>query len=354
MEPVAQTPSIALPAARYEAPSKIAQFCEQLIERVEAIPGVTAAAVCSNAPFDTNEWDSSFHITGTPADPPGREPVSAMSIVSPDYFSVMRIAILKGRAFSVRDDADAPAVAIVNRTFANRFFPNVDPVGARVRTYVEGTLSDSREIVGIVADVIDYVGQNQSVPQIYVPFFQDPVSTMTLVLRTSGDPSALTALVRNSIWEFDKDLPIENVKPMIEVLERKGAADRLICGLLGAFAGVALCLAAIGIYGLVSYLVVLRTSEIGLRMALGAQKGAILRLVITRGLMLAVMGCALGLVIAIPISRVLPIIRFESSWQGLLVLAIGPGLLIAASVLACCIPARRAMCIDPNVALRYE
>jgi putative ABC transport system permease protein len=245
-------------------------------------------------------------------------------------------------------------VVVVSQTFVKRFLPNTNPIGSFVSTYpnLPGA-PDSREIVGVVGDVIDRVGQSDEVAQLYLPFLQSPPSAMVVVIR-GGDLAALTPAVREAIWAVDKDQPIGSTKTMKQVLDGKGAGDRLLGGLLGAFTTLALGLAAMGIYGVVSHMVAQRTHEIGLRIALGAEKGSVFRLVVGRGVLLTAIGTALGFLLALPIPRLLAGAHHDSWLRSLPVLITTPFLVFAAALLACYIPVRRAMRVDPMVALRYE
>ena len=236
-----------------------------------------------------------------------------------------------------------------------RFLTKSDPIGTFIRIYSSPTsVADSGEIVGVVGDVIDRVGQNEDVPQVYTPFLQKPMRSMMVVIRADGGPATLAPAVRASVWAIDKDQPVGTIRSMKQVLDHKGRGDRLLGGLGGAFTALALGLAAMGIYGLVSFMVAQRTHEIGLRMALGAQKGSVLRLVIGNGLLLAAVGTALGVLLALPISRILGSAHPDSWVRSLLVLAMAPALVIVATLLACYLPARRATRVDPMMALRCE
>jgi len=275
--------------------------------------------------------------------------------VSKPYFRVMRIPLLRGREFSPSDDAGSAKVVIVNQTFVKRFLAKSEPIGTFVRTYSSSTsVADSGEIVGVVGDVIDRVGQNEDVPQVYAPFLQRPMRSMMVLIRAGGDPAALAPAVRASVWAIDKDQPVGTISTMKQVLDHKGSGDRLLGWLGGAFTALALGLAALGIYGMVSFMVAQRTQEIGLRMALGAQKGSVFRLVVGNGLLLATIGTALGLLLALPISRTLGSAHPDSWVRSLLVLAMAPALVIVATLLACYLPARRATRVDPMMALRCE
>jgi putative ABC transport system permease protein len=266
----------------------------------------------------------------------------------------MRIPLLRGRQFLLSDGGGAPKVVIVNQTFVKRFLPKTDPIGTFVSAYPNlPGVPDSREIVGVVGDVIDRVGQSDDVAQMYVPFLQSPLSAMVIVIR-GGDPATLTPAVRESIWAVDKDQPIGSIKTMMQILDGKGAGDRLLGGLLGVFTTLALGLAAIGIYGVVSHMVAQRTHEIGLRMALGAETGSVFRLVVGRGVLLTAIGTTSGFLLALPIPRLLAGAHQDSWLRSLPVLITTPFLVFAAALLACYIPARRAMRVDPMVALRYE
>jgi putative ABC transport system permease protein len=297
---------------------------------------------------------AAFEVAGQPAARAEDRPQAASYIVSADYFHVMRIPLLRGRQFSLSDGASAPKVVIINQTFMKRFLPKTDPIGTFVSTYPHlSGVPDSREIVGIVGDVIDRVGQSDDVAQMYVPFLQSPLSAMVVVIR-GGDPVTLTSAVRESIWAVDKDQPIGGIKTMRRVLDGKGAGDRLLGGLLGSLAALALGLAAIGIYGVVSHMVEQRTQEIGLRIALGAEKGNVFRLVVGGGVLLTAIGTTVGFLLAMPIPRMFATAHQDSWLRSSVVLAIAPALAMGAALLACYIPARRAMRVNPIVALRHE
>jgi len=344
-----------LSGSKYEDPDKKTMFFDEAVETLRALPGVEGAAATQTLPESAPprvplEIDNQSFSTAD------ERPRVARYIISPDYLGVMKIPIVRGRRFSPSDRRNFPGVAIVNETFAHKFFSQLDPVGRRVRMYESASnVADSREIVGVVGDVIDFVGQNHSVPQIYVPFQQQPSSAMVIVLRTMrGDPFVLAEASRNVIRGLDKAQPVESIRTMTQVLERKGSADRLIAGLLATFTAVALCLSTIGIYGLISYMVTHKTSEIGLRMALGAQRRDIFGMIASKAMKLATLGSALGFLIAILISRSLFMIRPESLGRALLILVSATALLVLATLLACYVPARRAMRLDPNVALRHQ
>jgi len=347
------TVPLSLPDSKYSDPAKQADFFRNVVERIQGLPGVQFAGATRELPESAPDRVP-FEVAGHAALRAEDRPLASKYFISPDYFRVMSIPLLRGRQFSLFDGASASSVIIVNQTFVKRFLPASEPIGTILHTYPgRGGVLDSSEIVGVVGDVIDRVGQNGDVAQMYVPFLQDPQNAM-MVVASGGDPAALASAVRDSVWAIDKDQPIGSINSMKQVLARKGGGDRLLGGLLGTFTALALGLAAIGIYGVVSHMVAQRTHEIGVRMALGAEKGSVFRLVVGRGVFLAGIGTALGFVLALPIPRFLASAHPDSWARSLAVLAIAPLLAIAAALLACYLPARRAMRVNPTVALRCE
>jgi predicted permease len=347
------TVSLSLSGSKYADPAKQADFFSDIVERIQGLPGVQFAGATKVLPESAPER-APFEVGGWAASQAEDRPLASKYFISSDYFRVMSIPLLRGRQFSPSDRSGTSSVVIVNQTFVKRFLPTKEPIGTILRTYTDGvSVPDSREIVGVVGDVIDRVGQSGDVAQMYVPFLQEPQIAMVVVAR-AGDPAALTSAVRESVWAIDKDQPIGSIKTMKEVLARKGGGDRLLGGLLGAFTALALGLAAIGIYGVVSHMVAQRTHEIGVRMALGAEKESVFRLVVGGGVFLAGIGTALGFLLALPIPRFLAGAHPDSWGRSLVVLAVAPLLVIAAALLACYIPARRATRVDPTVALRCK
>ena|SRR5690348_3723828 len=347
--------NLSLPSSKYPAPEAKARFFSELLRRVQGLSGVRSAAVTQEIP-ESFPARLAFEAAVDVDLKPELRPQAGGYFVSADYFRVMGIPLLKGRAFSDVDSAVSLKVAIVNESLAKQYFPNADPIGRSIRTYADPSgAAVSREIVGVVADVIDRVGERASVPQIYVPFTQNPMCAMTLVLRASGDPTTLARPVRASVWAIDNDQPIGDIQKMTEIIGAKGSGDRLLTSILAIFAGIALGLATTGIFGVVAYIVSQRTHEIGVRMALGAEKRDVSRLVLGRGMALAATGIALGLVGSFAVIRILASAIYSGSWlPGLLILAIAPAIVVLAALLASYLPARRAMRIDPMVALRYE
>jgi predicted permease len=347
------TVPLSLSGSKYADPAKQADFFREVVEKIQGLPGVQSAGVTKELP-ESAPQRVAFEVGAEAGLRAEDRPLASEYFISPDYFRVMSIPVLRGRQFSLSDGAGASRVTIVNQTFVKRFLPASEPIGMIVRSYPAGAgVPDSREIVGVVGDVIDRVGQSGDVAQTYVPFLQNPHNTMVVVVR-GGDPTVLTPAVRESAWAIDKDQPIGSINTLKQVLARKGGGDRLLGGLLAAFTSLALGLAAIGIYGVVSHMVAQRTHEIGVRMALGADKGSVFRLVVGGGILLAGIGTALGFLLALPIPRILASAHPDSWARSLAVLAIAPLLVMAAALLACYLPARRATRVDPTVALRCE
>jgi len=347
--------SLPLPSSKYPSVQTQAAFFSDLVQRIQALPGIQSAALTQEIP-ESFPRRLAFEAGADLTSKPEERPQAGGYFISPDYFRVMKIPVLKGHPFSTADSSLSPKVSIVNESLAKQYFPNADPIGRFIRTYADpSSAAVSREIVGVAADVIDRVGQRQSVPQIYIPFAQNPMGAMTLVLRANGDPAMLAASVRATIWAIDKDQPIADVQTMTQVIGTKGSGDRLLTGILAGFASIALGLATTGIFGVVAYIVAQRTHEIGVRMALGARRHDIFGLVLGRGIFLVVTGTALGLIGSFVVIRIVASAAYSDSWlRALLILAIAPAIVVLAALFASCIPARRAMRVDPMVALRYE
>jgi predicted permease len=346
---------LSLPSSKYPTSERQAAVFSEIVQRIQGLAGVQFAALTQEIP-ESFPRRVAFEARVQSASKPEERPQAGGYFVSPDYFQVMKIPLLRGRAFSNSDSVRSSRVTIVNETFVRQYFPKTEAIGGFIRTY-GNPLSPpvSRQVIGVVADVIDRVGQRENVPQIYVPFVQDPMNTMKLVIRANGNPTALSAAVRDSIWAIDKDQPIGDIKMMAQVIGAKGANDRFLGWMLAGFASTAFGLATIGIFGVVAYTVAQRTHEIGMRMALGAQKGDVFRLIVGRGIFLATVGTAMGFIGAVFVVRILASAAYSDSWFSvLLILFIAPASVILAALLASYIPARRAMRVDPMVALRYE
>ncbi len=341
---------VALPRVRYAEPTRAAAFFKQLLDRVEALPGVEAAGGVSSLPLSGGGTDTSFLIEGQPQPEPNREPVSLFAKVTPDYFRAMGIRLLRGRLMADGDSTDAPKVAVISDEMSRRYFADDDPLG---KALLFGS-KDRREIVGIVSDV-KFFGLNLDArPMMYFSEQQFPARGMSLIVRTSGDPMALATAVRSEVQTLDRDLAVSNVMPMEQLVNASLAEPRFLLLLLGVFAGAALVLSVIGVYGVVSYSVAQRSHEIGVRMALGAQAGDVLKLVLGKGMVLVGGGVAIGLGGAFVLSRIVESLLFGVGARDLATFALTAVVLAGVALGACFVPARRATKVDPMVALRYE
>jgi putative ABC transport system permease protein len=287
--------------------------------------------------------------------PESKKPSADYFVIEPGYFQAMQIPLIKGREFAASDNSNAPTVAIVSQEFARRYFPSGNAIGRQIEA---ATLNaKSAQIVGIVGNASVYPGQKTPDAQIYECDLQFPFTAFpgtSLVVRSQIAPSALSPMLRRAVWSVDKDQPVGRIETMEDLFAGDLGGDKLIMVLLGIFAGLALLLAAIGIYGVVAYSVSQRTREIGVRVALGAEREDVLGLVLRQGGLLTAVGCAIGLLLAVPMPRVFSSMVGNAIEQGPSV-AIAVAFIVAfVALLACYVPARRAIRIDPMVALRYE
>jgi putative ABC transport system permease protein len=339
-----------LPQAKYSKPEDIALFFRTAIERVRAIPGVESAALVRAVPFSGNGGNIGYAVEGSTADPK-QLPQALVHFVTPDYFKTMRIPLLEGRDFTDRDDLQTPLVAVVNETFGKKAFPNDDPIGRHFTTpQTQGPVT----IIGVVGDAKHFRATEPATPQIYVAHYQVPLIFSSLVARTSVAPMSITDQVRKAIWSVDKDQPVWSIYSLESAVERTQGQSRFLAILLGIFAGVALLLAAVGIYGVTSYGVVQRTHEIGIRIALGASADRVLGEVVRSGARLTLIAVAIGLVGAIAMGRLATAVLFGVRPTDPMALAAAAGVLAIVSVAATYLPARRASRVDPVVALAEE
>ena len=345
------TMQIALPEARYAKDEQVLAFYSQLEERLKSQPGVEGVGFVNYLPMAGSGGTTSFIFEGRPAPPKGQYPEANFRIATPDYFSTMKIPLLGGRNFNAQDRADAPRVVLINQTLARLYFPNEDPVGKRLLR-ADGT--NPSQIIGVVGDVKHFGLEDEAEAYLYVPHAQNPDTSLALALRTHGDPQQTTALVRREVSALDRDQPVVDIKNMEQRLAETMSPRRLTVFLLGIFAAVAMILAAVGIYGVIAYSVTQRTHEFGIRMALGAQRGDIIRLVIGQGMWLVLTGLAIGLVGAFLVTRLLESLLFHVRPGDPLTFAAVALLLSGVALLACYIPALRATKVDPMIALRYE
>jgi putative ABC transport system permease protein len=346
------TAQVGLPRAQYAQPEQWIAFYQQSLERMNALPGAQEAAVGVPLPLSDSYINLAFQVEGRPPHSKGDSPTADFVAISPNYFHVMQVPLLRGREFSDADSESGPKVCVISSSLAQQLFPTESPLGRRI---VIGYPTDaSREIVGIVGDVKDTELSARQAAQIYVPFVQNPFWAADIAVRTQGNPSALAGALREQIRAIDSALPVAEVRPMSEVIGSSIAQPRFRTALLSLFGAAALLLAAIGIYGVLAYTVAQQTREIGIRMALGANPARVLRLVLARGLRLAGAGTVIGVLAALLLTRLLGSLLFDVSASDPLTFAAVTGLLLAVALLACYVPARRAMRVDPMVALRYE
>ena len=351
---------LALPKARYADDAKVTQFFNLLLERVRALPGVVSAAAAENIPFDGDEWDSSFHITGKPADAPGKEPSAQVSIVSSDFFKTMGIPLLRGRALGTEDRPGKNWSVIIDESFARRFFPGEDPIGKHIDN--NQTLDKNQPpltIVGVVGrvrneDPVDAF-EKLNMPQMYYSTEQFSQTEQILLVRVaSGDPLSYAETVKREVLAVDPDQPVSDVTTMRHAISDNMASRRLTMTLVGTFAGLALTLAAIGLFGVMALRVTQRTREIGIRLALGAQRPDVFRLVIGNGLKLAAIGVAVGLVASFGLTRLLSGLLFGVGTGDPMTFLLVVLVLGCVALLANYLPARRATKVDPIVALHEE
>jgi len=346
--------NLALPTSKYRQ-QQVNIFYDQLLERVKNLPGVKSVAGVDFLPLGSGNASSRFVIEGAPVVPLADRPYAGIRLITPDYFQTMSIPQLKGRSFTDQDRENTPNVIIVNEALASHYWPNQDVVGKRLAISQEESGPPVwREIVGVVGNVRHKALETEVMPEAYFPYKQSPGNYMSLVVRTASDPASMVPAIRSQVLSIDKDQPVSDVMTMEQRVAKSVAAKRFVMFLLGAFSILALGLAAVGIYGVMAYLVTQRTQEIGVRMALGAQKRDVLQLVVGKGMVLAIIGTAIGLVASLALTRLMRSLLFEVTPTDGLTFVIVSVVLLTVALLACYIPARRATKVDPLVALRYE
>jgi putative ABC transport system permease protein len=345
---------ISIPNTRYAQPQQVTAFYQRLEERLKAVPGVQSVATTSRIPVGGPGFGLGrvFLREGAPEPPAGADTPAQWNVITPGYFNMMGIPLVKGRGFNEQDTGDSNPVIIISQHMAKRMFPNEDPLGKRIRSWRDE--NKLREIVGIVGDVRYFGLDDSERVAIYVPHQQDAWRSLVIAARTAADPMSFARAARDEVRMMDKDLVVSNPQTMERIVANSISGQRFTAVLLGIFAVVALSLAAVGIYGVMSYVVTQRTNEIGIRMALGAEPRDILGLVAGQGLKLAVIGVALGLIGAFAATRALSVLLYGVSPTDAVTLASIALLLVMVALLACYIPARRAAKVDPMVALRCE
>ena len=346
---------VSLPQFQYSTPQQWTAFSNELLARLHAQPGLRDSALAAPLPMDhQGEANLGFGIVGDPPLPPGKSTTADYATVSPDYFRVMRIPLLRGRLFSEQDSSSNPNVAIISEMLARRYFPNQDPLGRQMGFGFPPNSNVSRKIVGVVGDVRDVALSRKPGPMMYVPFAQAPLYGGEVVVRSSLSASSVAAGIRQAVDSIDKGLPLTNVESFPDALGASVAQERFRTLVLSSFSGIALILAAVGIFGVISYSASQRTHEIGIRMALGAQQGNVLRLILGHGAKLAIFGLSAGAVAALLLTRLMASLLYGVSATDPITFGTVAIVLLGVALIACYIPAHRAMRVDPMVALRHE
>jgi len=346
--------NIQLSRTKYQGPLS-AQFFRQLIEQVEAMPGVESAGAISAIFIDALPNSTNFTVEGKPPVPAAEQIETPVDLVTPSYFRTMGIALLKGRELSEQDGLESPPVAVINDTFARRFWPGEDPIGRRFKFGDSGSNAPWMTIVGVVGDM-RRTGLDVDVRcETFLPYTQRRfVGFLSLVVRAKTDPRGIATAVRDQVWAIDPNQPVSHIRTMDQLLDGMMAQRRLNMVLFTLFGGVALVLAAVGVYGVISYSVTQRTHEIGIRMTLGAGRADVLKLIIRNGMMLVLIGVAIGLIAAAALTRLMATLLFGVSATDPATFAAIAGILTGVALAACFVPALRAIKVDPMVALRYE
>lgn len=342
-----------LPRAQYTQATQRVNFYRQLLDRLAVLPDIQAAACATGLPLGKNGNQMSFGIAGQPDAPPGQAPLAEVAYVSNDYFQTMNIPFLQGRTFTDHDNKDAPPVVIIDDSFAKRYWPDEDAVGKQVKFERDAA---PRTVIGVVGRVrMEGLEVDSGRVQAYFSYLVNPWGyTMSIVARTPVNPANVADEVRKEVLALDKDRPIFNVKTVEQLRDESIASRRLNTLLFGVFAAVALLLASVGIYGVMSYSVAQRTREIGIRIALGAGRGDVFKLVMGQGIVLALIGVGIGLLAALALTRLMQSLLFGVSAIDPITFLLVSLILVCVALLACFVPARRALKVDPINALRYE
>ena len=365
--------SISLPAKKYSSDEVVGSFYSRLMENIRALPGVESAAAASGLPLGNNGWQTSFVVDGQPEPPRDQTPLMEACLVTPDYFKAMNIPVLRGRVFTDRDDRSHLAgrdmskmneiersiagltSIVVDEEFARRHWPNEDPIGKRIRLGGPDPTNPKLEVIGVVGRVkMESLNQNSDRVQGYFAFNQTPSEGMTVIIKGASDPNLLISSARNAVKELDPDQPIYNPRTMGEIRAESVQGEKLTLTLLSLFAGIALVLAIVGIYGVMSYSVTQRTHEIGIRMAIGARPRDVFKMILGHGMKLALIGVGLGLGLAFLVTRFMVTLLFGVEPTDATTFGSITAILIGVALLACYLPGRRATKVEPTISLRYE
>jgi putative ABC transport system permease protein len=354
------TAELVLPDQKYEERERQILFTRELLDRLRALPGVESADTVFPLPLSGQGFVLAFAVQGRPEPPPGATPSANIRLVTPSFFQTLGIRVLQGRVFTPQDTPSSIPVILINKTMTDRIWPGENPLGKRI-TFDDATDPDAKwmEVVGVVADIRHQALDQEAGMEAYWPQLQNPVGgQLSVVLRAQGEPEQLAGALREAVRSIDPDLPVEQVETLETVVSKALAGSRFQTVLLGIFAGVALLLAAIGVYGVISYSVTQRTHEIGIRMALGARRLEVLALVIRQGMALVLAGVALGLALALLLTwwlseRITAFVYQGKAFDPVTLIAV-PLVLLAVALVANWLPAQRATQVEPVVALRSE
>ncbi|HXU35020.1 MAG TPA: ABC transporter permease [Blastocatellia bacterium] len=354
----ALTMNIALLGSKYPSANQQIGFFDEVRRRVEVLPGIESVGLISSAPLSGGVYAGGFSIEGRGPRSANEDLSADRRMISPEYFNALQIALIKGRYFTERDNQASTGVAIVSDSWARRFVPDDDPIGKRIKLGGRDSTRPWLSIVGIAGDVRDTALESDARPCVYLPYSQFPASSMSLVVRTAVDSRAesktLVPAIRSEVWAIDKDQPVTDVKTMDEYVSDSVSPRRANALLLAVFAALALALASIGVYGVMAYSVAQRVREIGIRMALGAQRSDVVRLIVGSAMTLVFAGVGIGLASALALSRVLSSLLYGVSATDPMTFAFVSVLLVCLAWFASYIPARRATKVDPMIALRHE
>jgi putative ABC transport system permease protein len=340
-----------IPRNKYNTSTTQWNFHRQVTEQVGQIPGVTSVALVRGLPFSGNGGTTAIILPDRELPEKGKEPEVLFNTVTPNYFETIGIPLLKGRTFGNEDQANASSVMVVNQFMAERYWPGVDPVGKQIKFVEDGSTAT---IVGVVGNAKQFYIDEAQRSQVYSVYSQTPGIFATLVIRTTVEPLSIAEQVRQAVWKVDPDQPMWKIRTAEYLVTRNLSDRKFLMALMGIFAGIALLLSMVGLYGVISYLVNQRTQEIGIRMALGAQSAQILRMVLKQGMFLVCAGVVVGVVASILLTRLMSQLLYQISATDPVTFGTIVVLLMVVAFLACYLPARRATRVDPMVALRYE